>query len=266
MRSSVFTKTVLDYRRALLWWGLGTTGVVALTVSVWPTVRDNPELNELAESYPEVLQAFVGGTGGLELSTPEGYLSVELFSFMAPLILLIFAIGFGANAIAGEEERKTMGLLLAAPLSRGRVVVHKIGALGALSVLLGLVMWLALIVFGAAVGLGIDAAHLGAATAITVLLAVHFGMFALLVGCASGRRGLSIGLAAGAVALAYLVSALATLVDFLEPYQKFSPYWHYVENEPLRNGLSGDNVAVLAVAVVGMALLALLSFGRRDIG
>jgi ABC-2 type transport system permease protein len=238
---------------------------VALTVSVWPTVRDNPELNELAQNYPDVMQALVGGAGGLDFSTPEGYLSVELFSFMAPLVLLIFAIGVGANAIAGEEERKTLDLLLAAPVSRTRLVGEKVAALLALNTLLGLVLWLALIIFGAIVDMGIDAGHLGAAAAITVLLALHFGMFALLVGCATGRRGLSIGLSAGAVALAYLVSALATLVDWLEPYQKFSPYWHYVEHEPLRNGLSGDNVAVLAGAMVGMVVLALITFDRRDV-
>jgi ABC-2 type transport system permease protein len=265
MLGSAFAKTLRDYRRSLLWWSLGTIGVVALTVSVWPTVRDSPEIGELAENYPDVLEAFVGGTGGLDLTTPEGYLGVELFSFMAPIVLLVFAIGAGANAIAGEEERKTIGLLLATPISRARLVSEKIGAMLTLGVFLGLVLWLSLIAVGAAVDLGIDAWHLGAASALTVLFALHFGTFALLVGAATGRRGLSIGLAAGAATLTYLVSALAALVDWLEPYQKFSPYWHYVEHEPLRNGLSADNVAVLAGAIIGMAVLALPAFDRRDI-
>lgn len=247
----------------MVWWGLGMAGTVAFTVSVWPTVRDNPELNEVAQNYPDVLQALVGGT--LDFSTPEGYLAVELFSFMAPLILLIFAIGIGANAIAGEEERKTIDLLLANPISRTRLAGEKIVALALLVLLLAVVLWLALIAFGTAVDMGIDADRLGAASASAMLLALHFGAFAMLIGCLTGRRGLSMGLAAGAVALAYLVSTLASLVDWLEQYQKFSPYWHYIENDPLRNGLSGDNVAVLAGATIGMALLALLAFNRRDV-
>ena len=40
---------------------------------------------------------------------------------MAPLILLIFAVGAGADAVAGEEERGALDLLLAHPLRRRRL-------------------------------------------------------------------------------------------------------------------------------------------------
>ena len=40
---------------------------------------------------------------------------------MVPLLLLIAAIGAGAGAIAGEEERGTLDLLLSLPVSRRRL-------------------------------------------------------------------------------------------------------------------------------------------------
>jgi len=46
---------------------------------------------------------------------------------MVPLLLLVFGIGFGTNAIAGDEEKGTLGFLLASPLPRWRVVVAKFG-------------------------------------------------------------------------------------------------------------------------------------------
>ena len=39
---------------------------------------------------------------------------------MLPLLLLVYAIGAGSRAIAGEEESGTLDLLLAHPLSRRR--------------------------------------------------------------------------------------------------------------------------------------------------
>ena len=50
---------------------------------------------------------------------------------MVPLLLLIAAIGAGARATAGEEERGTLDLLLANPISRRRLVLEKLAALAA---------------------------------------------------------------------------------------------------------------------------------------
>ncbi len=265
MLRSVLTKTLRDQGLSLLWWVLGLAGLVALHAFVYPTVRDKPELNELIEDYPDVIKALIGGGASIDFTSPAGYLESELFSFLVPLVLLTFAIGLGANAIAGEEDRKTIDLLLANPISRERLVAEKLGALVLLAVALGLGLWLALVIFTSAVDMEIGALRLGEAVASAVLLALHFGAFALLLGCLTGRRSLSMSLAAGAAILAYVVNALALLVGFLEPYRRFSPFFHYVGNEPLRNGLGADHVAVLLGATAAMALLALVAFARRDV-
>ena len=46
---------------------------------------------------------------------------------MVPLLLLVAAIGAGARAIAGEEERGTLDLLLSTPVSRRRLALEKLG-------------------------------------------------------------------------------------------------------------------------------------------
>lgn len=262
---SVLAKTVRDHRRSLLGWISGLLGLTAIYVLVYPTVRDRPELNDLLERYPDVFKALIGGGATLDFASPEGYLATELFSFVAPLVLLIFAIGHGAGAIAGEEDRGTIDLLLANPISRHRLVLEKLGALLALVLLLGVALWLALLALTPTVDMSIGAGRLGAAVASAILLGWHFGAFALLLGCVTGRRGLSIGLAAAAAILAYVVNGLALLVDFLEPYRRFSPFFHYIGNEPLRHGLGADHVAVLLGATAGMGALAVVAYARRDI-
>jgi ABC-2 type transport system permease protein len=265
MLRNVFLKTLADTRRALLWWSLGLAGMVAMMVAVYPTVRDNPELNKLVEDYPEALKAFIAFGGEVDYVSGAGYLGSELFSFMVPLLLMVAAIGAGARATAGEEERGTLDLLLANPVSRRRIVAEKVAALLAEIALLALVLWLSLLVGVEIVGMDISAFHLAAAAASAALLAFTFGTIALLVGAATGHRGAAIGVAAAGGVAAYLVSSLAALVGFLEQVRVASPFYHYVASDPLREGLALGHAAFLALLALAAATLAVVVFDRRDL-
>jgi ABC-2 type transport system permease protein len=263
MLHSIALKSLRDVRRSFLWWSLGLAGFVALIMAVYPTVKANPSLNELAEDYPEALRAFIGFGGQLDYASPAGYLGIELFSLMVPLLLLVAAIGTGAASIAGEEERGTLELLLANPVSRTRVVLEKSAALALEVAGLGVVLWLALWIGALSVGMDISAGKLAGATLGAVLLALAYGAIAVLLGAATGRRAVAIGLTAAAAVAAYLVNGLAPLVDALEVPQKLSPFYHYATGDPLREGVSVVHLAVLiGIAVVATALAPVLFSGR----
>jgi ABC-2 type transport system permease protein len=160
---NIALKSLRDIRRGFLWWSLGLAGFVALIVSVYPTVHSNPALEKLSQDYPEALQAFLAFGGAVDYSSAAGYLGIELFSFMVPLLLLVAAIGTGAGTIAGEEERGTLELLLANPVSRTRVVLEKTVALVLEIAGLGVVLWLALWIGALLANMDISAGHLAAA-------------------------------------------------------------------------------------------------------
>jgi ABC-2 type transport system permease protein len=265
MLRDVFLKTLRDARRALLWWSLGLVGMTAMMVAVYPTVRDNPDLNKMVQDYPEGLKAFIAFGGDVDYLSGAGYLGSELFSFMVPLLLLVAAIGAGARAIAGEEERGKLDLLLANPISRRRLVVDKLAALAAEVAVLALVLYLSLVIGSEAVSMNVSASHLAAATASAALLALAFGAIALLVGAATGHRAAAAGVAAAGAVAAYLVNSLAALVDFLEPARKASPFYHYVASDPLRHGLGPGHVAFLLVLALIAGALAVVLFDRRDL-
>ena len=265
MLRNVALKSLRDIRRGFLWWSLGLIGFVSLIVSVYPTVHSNPSLNKLAQDYPEALQAFIAFGGAVDYSSAAGYLGIELFSLMVPLLLLVAAIGTGAGAIAGEEERGTLELLLANPVSRTRVVLEKAVALGLELAGLGVVLWLALWVGAVATGMDISAWHLAAATLSAVLLALAYGAIAILLGAATGRRALAIGVTAAAGVAAYLVNGLAPLVHALKVPQKLSPFYHYAAGDPLRHGISAGHLAVLLAVAVAAFALAPVFFARRDL-
>lgn len=266
MPASVFLKSLRDLRRSLAWWSLGLVGLVALMVSVYPTVRDNPDLNQLVQEYPEALQAFIAFGGNLDYASGAGYLGSELFSFMVPLLLLVAAIGHGAGAIAGEEERGTLDLLLSHPVTRQRVALEKLAALASELALLGTVLWAALVVGVLATGMDVSAGELAAATGSAAALALAFGSIAFMLGGATGHRVLAIGVAAAAAVAAYLVNSLAALVELLRPLQKATPFYHYTVADPLRHGVAVWHLGFL-LAVAGLAAaLGVAGFCRRDVG
>lgn len=265
MLRNVFLKTLRDSRRAIAWWSLGLVAMTALMVAAYPSVRDNPELNKMVEDYPDAFKAFLGLGESVDYTSAAGYLNGELFSFVVPLLLLIAAVGAGARATAGEEERGTLDLLLANPISRRRLVLEKLAALCAEVVLLSVVLWLALIVGAAAVGMHISSAHLAAAIVAAALLASAYGAIALFLGALLGRRGAAIGIAAAGAVAAYLLSSLAELVSFLEPLRVASPFYHYAANNALRAGLAPEHVVVLLALAVLAGGAALVTFERRNL-
>jgi ABC-2 type transport system permease protein len=183
---------------------------------------------------------------------------------MVPLLLIIAAVSAGSAAVAGEEERGTLDLLLSTPVSRRRLVLEKLGSLTVELLLLGAVLWVALVVGSWAGDLGVSAGHLGAATLSAVLLALGFGAIALLAGVARGRRGFAIAAAAAVAVAAYFVDTLSSLSGFLATIEVVSPFYHYAAGDPLRHGLDALHVGFLVAVVVGAAALALVAVDRRD--
>jgi ABC-2 type transport system permease protein len=256
MLHSLFTKTLYDARRALVGWALGLLGTVAMIVAMYPTVRTGSYQRSVQEAPEALLRAF-GMNRSIDIVSGAGYLGGYLFGFMLPMLLLVFAVAAGAGAVAGEEDRGTLELLVANPISRSRVLAAKFAALAVMAVLLGLVVLAGVLAGGPLVGLEVGVAGLAAAVASQTLLAVLFGGLAMAVGAATGSRGLAIGVGAGAAMAAYLVHSLAPLAEALEPLRQLSPIWWATGNDPLQHGLGVGLLVLLAV------LLAVLTVGGR---
>lgn len=265
MSHDILVRTLRNSVRAMVWWSLGVVALVSLQVAVYPSIRDNPSMKRLTEDYPDALKAFIAFGGGVDYTSPAGYLGSELFSFVLPLLLMIAAIGAGARAIGGDEEAGTLELVLANPVSRTRVVVDRFAALVVEVAVIAAVLWAALAIACTIASMDIGLSRLASAVVDAALLAVLYGAVALLVGAATGRRAVAIAVAAAAGVAAYIVNALAALVEALEPAQKASPFYHYAAGDPLREGLSPGHSALLLAAVLVVAAAAPYAFSRRDV-
>jgi len=263
MLATVFSKTLRDQRRSLAWWTLGFVGTVLLYAAFWPNIRDNAaELTKYVEKMPEFLRNMIGS---VDYATPEGYIQSEVFSFLGPILLLVYAVGAGSRAIAGEEEAGSLDLLLSAPVRRRRVLLDKFWAMLAATFWLTFAMWLAVLAVGPAFDLRPGLGGFTAASLNLFLLALAFGTGALAVGATTGSKGLAVGVPSGVALLTFILNSLAPSVDWLEPYRVLSPFYYYSGGNPILNGLDPWHAVVLG-AITFVALgAALWTFERRDL-
>lgn len=265
MLRNVFLKTLRDLRRGLVWWIVGTGLYAAFMMAFWPTISAAAvDLEVIIDMWPEALRAaFIGQV--TDLTSPAGFLMGYLFAMIVPLVFVAYAVGVGSSAIAGEEERGTLDLLLANPVSRGAVLLHKFAALVVGTTVLGLAHYLVLAVGALAVSMDISLVRLAEMHVSVVLLAVAFGALALALGAGRGSRGLATGASWALLLGGYLLNSMATVVDGLEPYRVLSPFYYYVGADPLEHGLDPAHVAVLLGAAAVLVVLAVLGFRRRDL-
>ena len=86
------------------WWVSGCSFSGATTRPSTRASGQRRDAREVHEQHAGLPARAYGASG--DFTSPAGYLDTELFDFFAPLLLLLFAIGAGARAIAGEEERQ----------------------------------------------------------------------------------------------------------------------------------------------------------------
>jgi ABC-2 type transport system permease protein len=264
MLRSVGLKTLYDQRRVLVGWSSSLAVLVAMYTAIWPSLRNQPSMSDFLNQMPKVMRSLFAASGA-EMSTPVGYVQVELLAFMGPLLLIIYAINAGANAVAGEEDRHTLDLLLANPVSRTRIVLEKFGAMMAGVALLGAVTGVALLGEGSLASMTLPAGGVAAAMAHMTLLALVFGTMALAIGAASGHPALSRAVPAVVAVIAYVVNGLASVVSWLKPAQKLSPFYQYSGHDPLRHGVSWPAILVAVATTVVLVAIAVAAFRRRDV-
>ena len=233
-------------------------------VALYPSISSIIAIRDIFDKLPEAMRALFA-PGGVDLTTPEGFIATEFFSIVGPLLFFGYTIGIGGSATAAEEERGTIDMLAALPIPRWRIPFEKFLALVVGTAILAVALWGGIVVGARIVNVDVSARGIGALTVSAALMGLLFGALALWIGAATGRRTFSIGLAFGAAILSYFVYSFSELVDLLKPVRPLSPFSYYIGDNPLVNGLLARNVAVLAGVTVILLLLSLVTFSRRDL-
>jgi len=252
----------LRLRRRGLWaYALGTGAYALLIVVLYPSFRHDTSLDQLMRGNPTVAALF--GVAG-SLTSPAGWLNANLYANIVPLCALLLTIGYGATAIAGENDEERLGLLAALPLSRRALLAQKLLALSVLSTPVALTT-LAADLIGRFYQLQPPWQGLAGVTVGVALSALLFGCLALAVGCLTNNRGAAIGVASAVAVASYVVSSLAGSVAWVHHLRFFSPlYWSVGQNQ-VESGLPLTSLAALVLTITVIAGVAVWSFDRLDV-
>ncbi|CAN5889701.1 hypothetical protein BH23ACT10_BH23ACT10_34490 [soil metagenome] len=258
--SGITAKTFSDHQ------GLMVT-VAALLV--YCGILIPPMYNLLPESFTlamrDLPEALIASIGGVDMSTPTGWIQGETFALVIPIAFIAVLAVVGSRALAGEEADHTMGLLLASPISRARVVADKALAMVAYAAILGVVTFatnaIGITIGGLEVGLG----NLLAITVLGTLLGLVFGALALALSAATGKVTVAVYGAAGLGLMSYFVDSFFPLSDSFEPWAAVSPFHYYLGSDPLANGMAWGDAAVLLAVFIALVAVAIPLFNRRDL-
>jgi ABC-2 type transport system permease protein len=263
MLRNVFTKTIRDLRWPTFWVSLGMGAMTGYFALLFPTYAKIVDLNDMLAKLGPAAKLLGASLG--DASTLVGFLHIELFSMILPVLMVAFAAGTASGFTAGEESRGTIDVLLSYPVSRRRLVLEK-----SLATAIGCVVAAVAVLVFALVGAALSASplppdRLTSALVMLVLLGLAFGAIALAISAATGNRAAAIGVAIALLVAMYLVDVLASIVDGLGMLQPLSLFHYYMGSDPLRNGIGLADAGVLAAVAAVFLVVSLVAFERRDL-
>lgn len=257
--SSIGAKTASEHQGLLL--------IVSLLMFWLMGVLMGPIFNAIDEYaadfgdvFPEEMLALFGGG---DLSSPEGYYQIETFGMVTPIAMMVVTIAVASRALAGEEANRTIGILLANPVSRSRVVGEKAATMVVFGVVVGFATFAGVSVGNWIGGLGISYSNIAATCALATLIGLLFGALSLLISAGTGLVRLAIFVPVGAALVAHVMNAMAQLND--AAWGRWLPFHYYLGSDPLNNGMAWGDAAILATITALLIAMSFPAFARRDL-
>jgi len=238
--------------------GLGLIAVLIVVGALFPAVGHTIGKLNIPKGVSQLL-------GGADYGTITGWYRSEIGSIYGPLVIGGLAIAGAVAATAGEEEDRILGLVLAHPVERARLVAAKAIAIAVVVLAIALATWAGMVVGVAIGGGGIGLGHISAFCLQLAFFGLATGALAIALGAGTGRRSLAAGGAAGVAIVGWLINGFAPLVGALDWLKYLSPFYYYAGHDPLTGGVDVGGLVVLGVVALVLTALGMAGIERRDL-
>ncbi len=259
---TIFNQSLRRWKWQIIGWGSSLLVIAMYLMWLYkPMMKQQAQVKALFDAYGKEMLSFFGGT--VDIFSAGGYLNFGFFSYI-PVVLGILALLLGAGLVVADEEKGTLDLILAHPISRTALFWGRWLALVAALMAVLVLTWA-----GFAVGLP----WTGLNATVWQLLLPHIALFSILLLFSSlalwlslvlPSRTLAASVTAALLVASYLVTSLASVNAKLEPLNQFSPLKSYQGGSAI-NGLHIGPLLSSCGIALGFALLGWLLFLRRDI-
>ncbi len=262
MLRAIWTKTLRDYRIAIIGWGAGLGLAMGLTLAYVSSISQAAR-----DATAEYVKAIPFLADAVAVETPAGYATWHTAGLL-PLMLGIWTILAGARLVRGDEERGGLDMLLTAHPSRARILLEKLVALVLAVMLISLLTGLGCAAGEALGGIAVNVAGSLLTGLNAGLTGLVFGMLALLLSQVLARPTAAAGWAAGFLVFSYLLNAAGRMVDNAGWLRRLSPLYYHDLNKPLIATYPSDPGAYLILLALSVALAgaSLALFVNRDVG
>ena len=239
---STWTKTLRDYRAAILIWGFGLGLAVVLTLASYDMMG---AASRAATAQYAATFRFLGEP--VALDTAAGYATWHTTGLL-PVMLAIWTVLAGARLVRGDEERGEMDILLSTPASRLRQYVERLAAFVIAVLLIAIIMSAVTVIGEPVVGMPVGVGGALLMSLNVALTALVFGLTATLLAHLFRHRAAAASIAGGFVVLSYLVNATGRIMDSGEWLRRFSPLYYHDLSKPLIPSYGASIGAFLVLA------------------
>lgn len=237
---------------------LGLVAVLIVVGALFPAVGHTIGKLNIPKGVSQLL-------GGADYGTIAGWYRSEIGAIYGPLVIGGLAIAGAVATTAAEEEDRILGLLLAHPIERWRLIAAKAAAIAATVVIIALATWAGMILGVAIGGGGIDVAHITAFSVQLAFFGFATGAVAIALGAGTGRRALAAGGAAAVAIIGWLINGFAPLVGAIDWLKYLSMFYYYAGRDPLTRGVDIGGLVVLGALALLLSALGMAGIERRDL-
>lgn len=240
-------------------------GFLLLYVAIFPSIESQTaNYDEIFKTLPKGLIAALNITN--DQASLLGYLSSKHFGLIWLLLIILFVISYGSFAIAKEIESKTMGLLLAQPVSRTTLYVARLIAgivgLGLFVLTTELIVWPLAVFMNFEIN-AMQIVLIGASGFLFGLAVLCVSlMFSAFVSTGSKASALSSGVLLIMYAL-FLTASLSPDYDWL----RYLSLFHYFAPGDIvtTTSLAWQSIVVFCSVSIVTAFVGLARFNKREV-
>jgi|TARA_B110000438_G_scaffold294700_1_gene336516 ABC-2 type transport system permease protein len=253
-----------EFRKAALYWTLGIFFLAAYIMFILSEIPLD-DFAQIADSFPKALQQFVGGEGGIDFGSVEGFLNAQIFTIMAPIMIIGVAINAGGKSTASEESIKSLDIVLSTPITRERFLIEKILSVITKVAFVSILHFVAYYLLGILFSQEVPFVGLLSICISLFLMGATFGMLGVMIGTLKGNPSQAIGISGGIALISYLIANIAPLVDSIDFTKYFSLFHYYKSGDPLKNGFHSWHWAPFVVMIIIFIISSIMFFRKRDL-
>ena len=254
-----------DQSLSIIYYSLGLFIYAWMMVGMFPSVQQ-ANIEGYIDQFPEEMMKFFSGGIGLNMSTIEGFLSIEYLSLFFVLIITFYVAASAGSSIAGAIEKKTMDFQLSQPISRTQLLLSEIYVglfytflIVAINVFF---IWILCRLYNTTIGSEglIKFTFIG-----TLFMWSIYGIAILLSSFLKAKMRV-VSFTLTIVLMFYIFTSLTAIIDKLKDYNKYSLFYFYDPQNLLNDGaLNWHHIGImLSILILGI-LSSILIFNKRDI-